>query len=311
MKLLLTCLALLTTTTLLGCGRDDHGPSAERTPVPVVVIGASLAAGTSSFIAHVNDDSEAFDDIYQYQDVLAALEPAWRVETFADMMFFTEPIGLGEELLAKALAPQRRIVLALDYLFWFGYGNHHDDSGEEGATRLAFLEHEGIPRLEQLWANLPDGTAPPFVLIGTLPDVRDSTVLSSTQKPSDDELAELNAAILAWATKHPHVLVVPYAERLAALKDGGEVRVGKQTYTKDDLPHLMLSDRLHPSTKGSAMMATLCLQTLHAAVDGDALVQSDPSKLDPRAIAEELVDARKAARQEAGSGKPVSAGSGR
>jgi hypothetical protein len=88
-----------------------------------------LAAGTSAFVADVNDDSEAFDDIYQYQDVLAALEPAWRIGTFADMMFFTEPIALGQELLSKALAPQRRIVPALDFLFWFGYGDHHEDSG--------------------------------------------------------------------------------------------------------------------------------------------------------------------------------------
>ncbi|MFT6110881.1 MAG: hypothetical protein ACJA2W_003810, partial [Planctomycetota bacterium] len=45
-----------------------------------------MAAGTSAFVADVNDDSEAFDDIYQYQNVLAALEPAWRIGTFADMM---------------------------------------------------------------------------------------------------------------------------------------------------------------------------------------------------------------------------------
>ncbi len=297
MKLRLTCLALLSTTMVPGCQERSPSPPTELTPISVVTIGASLASGTSSFIADVNDDSEAFDDIYMYQDVLKELEPSWEIETFANMMFFSKPKVRGQETLDEALASPRRVVLALDYLFWFCYG---DTAEEDGISRLALLQNEGIPRLEQLWADLPAGTSAPFVLVGTLPDVRNSTVLGASQLPSDEELIALNEAIVAWADQHPHVLIVPFADRFAALQEGGEAQIGQRTFTQSDLPKLMLSDKLHPSTQGAALIAALCLEAVAAAGDsGRALIQSDPSKIDPRAIAEKLMSTRKAARLEA------------
>ncbi len=306
MKHSIICLALLATTGLPSLNATGQVPSPDPAPVSVVTIGASLAAGTSSFIASVNDDSEAFDDIHQYHDVLAALEPTWKIETFADMMFFSKPIERGEEFVVKALAQPSQVILALDYLFWFGYGDHYDDSGEKDATRLAFLTKEGFPRLERLWSGLPEEATKPLVLIGTMPDVRDSTVIGASQKPSDEELLGLNAAIVAWANQHPNVLIVPFAERLAKVRQENGAQVGTQTYTEKDLPKLMLSDRLHPSTQGSALIAALCLETLHGAKDGAKFVQADPKLLDPRAIANQLIAARKAA-----AAKPVPAGAGR
>lgn len=274
--------------------------SAKVGSIPVVAIGASLAAGTSPVIARVNGAVEHFDDIYQYPDVLAAIEPAWHVETFANMMFFSRPIEDGQAYVSKAVESPRRVVLALDYLFWFGYGDEYADASSPAASRLEFLKREGFTRLEQLWSGLPEDAPPPYLLVGTFPDVRDSAALQDSQKPSDQELADLNAAVLTWAAQHPHVLIVPYAERLATLKKGGTIQLGTQTLSKRDLSRLLLSDGLHPTSMGSVMIAALCIQTLKEALDEHAgLLPNVTGALDLRALTYELMAVRRRARQEA------------
>lgn len=281
-------IALLAIACLAGSAAPSWSPQAETPadpkPQTVVVIGASLAAGPGALLgAKATDGSEAFANLHLYPEVLEHLEPAWDIENLGHTWFFSQPEDHGDSQIEAAIALEPDVVLALDFPFWFAYGGRGD------TERLAYLRKEGLDRLEQLW----DGKANderPLVLVGQLPDVRDSPVLSRSQLPGDETLKELNAEIELWIERHDNVRLVPFAAQLASLQAGKEVQIGATTYTKRDIETLLLDDRLHPSTRGASLVAALCLEGLKEA---KIPLTTNIAELDVRALAENLIAAAK------------------
>lgn len=271
-------------------------PAEPVSALEVVVIGASLAAGPDSMLgARSVDNSEAFDDLHVYGDILEHLEPTWSLENLGDTWFFTQPETLGDDQVESAIDLDPGLVLALDFPFWFAYGARPDDS------RVEYLEEQGLARLERLWEGIePDSR--PLVLVGRLPDVRDTPVLSGRQKPSDASLAALNEALDAWIARHANVHLVPFSKGLADLREGSELAVGATTYTERDITTLFLSDRLHPSTRGAALVAAMVLEVLR---EQGVQLTTDVGTLEVRELAEALIRAAKGA-----SARPQEAGSG-
>ncbi len=258
------------------------GPATQ--PPSVVVIGASLAGGPDALLgARASDGSEEFADLHVYPDVLEHLEPTWEFDNLGDTWLFTQPELLGDEQIEAALDIEADIILALDFPFWFSYGGRAD------AERVNYLRDEGLSRLEALWDGL-DPKERPLVLVGRLPDVRDTPVLSSSQKPNDESLAALNAELDAWIERHENVVLVPFASKLAKLRSGEAVSVCATEYTSEDIATLLLNDKLHPSTKGAALVAAMCLETLQKT---GVPLETDVTELDVRALSDHLISAAK------------------
>lgn len=263
---------------------DFLEPEPPAQPLSVVVIGASLAGGPDAMLgARASDGSEEFADLHLYPDVLEHLEPTWEIENLGDTWLFTQPELLGDEQVETAFDLEADVVLALDFPFWFSYG------GRENAERVDYLREQGLARLEELW----DGLAPedrPLVLVGHLPDVRDTPVLSRRQKPDDESLADLNAELDAWIERHENVRLVPFAAKLAQLRAGETATVCASEYQQEDIATLLLSDKLHPSTRGAALVAAMCLETLDEA---GVFMETNVTELDVRALADHLISAAK------------------
>ena len=105
----------------------------------VVVLGASLSSGFGlprGLDAALDASLEA-----EHEPVRAA----------ASEMFFLNPLSSGPQLLERALEAEPTLVVALDYLFWFGYGTIDAQGGplESEEERAALLE-KGLASLDEL-----------------------------------------------------------------------------------------------------------------------------------------------------------------
>jgi len=129
------------------------------------------------------------------------------VQASTSLSFFLSPLASGEKQIDKALAYEPTLLLALDFLFWFGYG------------RVA-SEDARLERLEQgLW--LLDKLEGPLVVCD-LPDMSAALdgrgpfgvpMLRPSQIPRGATLERLNAMLAAWAAERGDVIVVPLALR--------------------------------------------------------------------------------------------------
>lgn len=159
----------------------------------------------------------------------------------SSLLFFTAPRLFGPKAASDALATQPTLVIALDWLFWFGYGEFDSD-----AKRLESFEF-GLKQLEPF-------TCP--VLLGDLPDMRGALagvpqMLQAKQVPEPAALAALDERLKAWAKEHANVVVFPLAELATKLhgKDGFTLR--GNTVFASELPELLQKDQLHPTVMGT------------------------------------------------------------
>lgn len=211
-----------------GCGDGyffgDPPPPAPEPTVPferVAVIGASVSAGMGG------------GPIAQ---VIEARVDGAEVLDAADVRTFEAPVRKLEQQVVAAVEHRPTAVVAIDALFWCGYG---------GGGRLARLRRclDIIGRID----------APLF--LGDLPDMRNAAgwMLPPPAVPTVDELRALNGAIGAWASGRDNVRIVPLSEWNQPLLDGDR-----------ELRQLMSPDGLHPNRGGLVYL----LRKLAREVDG-------------------------------------------
>ena len=219
----------------------------------VGVVGASASAGFGG----VAPMSSAFD---------LALTMPHSIFDVSSSAHFLRPLDIGQVQTVAVRAKQATLVLAVDFLFWFAYGAKSD------ATRREHLRL-GMQMLEEL--EVP-------VFVGDLPDVHGASrkMISPSQIPSVEMLAELNATIETWAAAQPEIHLVPLAEWMAALKAEDSVAVWGRPY-EVDAGRLLQWDRLHPTSAGQAVLAVLLLERIAAVVEGltEADVVADPDAI--------------------------------
>jgi hypothetical protein len=227
------------------------GPAKEPAPGPsrlarVVVMGASLSAG--------------FGAERPFVDVLAASlsAPQPRPLDLGDELFFTSPISIGTRQVGAALDAEPTLVVAIDFLFWFGYGTMDAQGGaiELESERLALLER-GLGLLEELECPL---------LVGDFPDMSAAVgrMLSPAQMPEKSTLPLLSRRVREWAAAREHTFVLPIAEVAAQLapssKPAQEIRIGRHTFPPG--ARLLQPDHLHPTLDGLAAVAQLACDRL-------------------------------------------------
>lgn len=228
----------------LGClafARADaaQAPSAvER----VVVVGASLSAGfgTDRSFASVLDAS--------------LRGPHQAPLGLGDELFFTSPLQIGPRQVSTAQDAEPTLVVAIDFLFWFGYGT---TDAQGGAIEL---ESERLELLERGLEILADIECP--LVVGDFPDMSAAVgkMLLPGQMPETSTLPLLSKRVREWAAGRKSTYVLPLSEIVAKLHADGEVQIGRHTFPSG--ARLLQPDQLHPTLDGMVAVAQLVCDQL-------------------------------------------------
>jgi hypothetical protein len=225
-------------------------PSASTKAVRVAVIGASASAGFGCVMREKRADGD-YALGFRLIDMIRLACPELEIVS-SDMssgFFFLAPLRNGATAATRAAEFKPDCVIALDFLFWYCYG---DDSPKGGplaseAERLEKLER-GLKELERF--DVP-------VLVGDLPDMSPAVgkMLSAAQMPEKATIAKANARFLEWAKGRDNVRVVPLADMQRQLMNDRalEIRGVRLESTKEQ--PLLQRDQLHPAPAGLAGLA--------------------------------------------------------
>ena len=199
---------------------------------------------------------------------MAPLESPKTITDDSSALFFLDPVGRTKEIAEKLDENAPDLVIGIDFLFWFGYGNKTADARKaELKEAFEFLEELECP-----------------VLVGDLPAFEKSFVLSEEQIPSDKELAVLNGMIAEFAKKHEHVSVYALAALLESIRAGDAVTINGRERTLK-LSEVFTVDRLHVTKAGLVAVTAMVLESL--AQEGGPLADTELT-LGPDELTEEL-----------------------
>jgi hypothetical protein len=208
----------------------------------VAVVGASLSAG----FGLDRTLSDALD--------ASLAGPHGRLANHGDILMFTRPLRSGGEQVERALAGEPTLVVALDFLFWFGYGTIGPDGGpmQSEAQRLAMLE-KGLALFAEYEGPL---------VLADFPDMSRAIgkMLTREQVPDKATLGKLSERVRAFAKTRPKTWVLPFSELAQRLRAEREVRIGRHTYPPG--AKLLQPDELHPTTEGLLAVGQLVLDEL-------------------------------------------------
>lgn len=225
-------------------------PVVAEEPAPrftVAIVGASVSAGfVDSVLAGGSADNETVPLVRVVKPWLEELDAA--VVSRADLAMFLDPAGRGRKQVDNALKSQPSLVVGIDFLFWFGYGNVPKDAleraGSEAKARLALLE-TGLSLLGRFECPL---------VVGDFPDMSGASqrMLRASQVPGAATRGELNARVQQWVSGRPNVRLVGLAPMVTQMKlegvalplEAGELRVPPGG--------LLQGDRLHVNRLGMA-----------------------------------------------------------
>jgi hypothetical protein len=165
------------------------------------------------------------------------------LKNFGTAMFFLSPDALAAQEIQSATNARPTLVVAVDFLFWFCYGEEASE-----ADRAQHLEY-GLQQLAQI---------PCPLIIGDIPDASSATntgIIGSEQVPSESARHAANARIRQWAAAHPQVTVVSLAEFMRAVKANEAIRIHDITLPAGSTRKLLQDDGLHPTPRGAAVLS--------------------------------------------------------
>jgi hypothetical protein len=262
-------------------GHDDPPPPAPALR-SVEVLGASVTAGFG--LASELEVSLELGELL----ALALGEDAGRVRTRGSSLFFQDPGGVGGAQVEAALEGEPTLVVALDYLFWFGYGYHGDCE-----ARLRSLDR-GLALLARF-------TCP--VVVGDLPDMSAATegasplfggraLLAPAQVPDAACRARLNARLREWAAARANVRVFDLERFAREVRAPGTLELRGNRWDPERKAALVQPDLLHTTLAGSAaLLVVLCDELARAELVVEERVLWDAQALVDRAL-EHTAEAR-------------------
>ncbi|HUR26676.1 MAG TPA: hypothetical protein VM509_00700 [Planctomycetota bacterium] len=201
----------------------------------VAVIGASASAGFNLQIS--------LADALDAQIAVAHEAP----KSFAKESMFLSPEKVGTEQVTKVVALAPTLVVAADFLFWFGYGEVTAE-----AERLENLD-AGLALLEPVKCPL---------IVSHFPDMTPAVgkMLMLSQLPKPETLKALDARLDAWAKKRGRVAFVAMPEMLSKLRSGEKWKLGGVAIEPaTQKSRWMQPDELHPTARGLGVLARLCI----------------------------------------------------
>lgn len=214
----------------------------------VVVIGASASAGftMSEPFGGTNTDE---CQLSRYLDA-AIKVPHAPVKNLANALLFLNPEAFGPLQVQAATNNHPTLVVGVDFLFWFCYGD-----GATDAERARRFEN-GLKLLDAIHCPL---------VIGDIPDASSATntgIISIAQVPSEAARHAANRRLRQWAAKHPRVTIVPLAKFMRDTKANRAIKLHDQTVPAGKTRALLQHDQLHPTPQGAAVLALGILDAL-------------------------------------------------
>ena len=219
-----------------GCFQYTKPITIER----VAVTGASVTAGYGLITPPIKGNFGGYPINLKHIVDAMILAPHEEVAYFGHPMFFARPVVYGSELIEKVTAHEPTLIVAVDYLFWFAYGNV-GFSGEE--YRIKKFK-DGLSILENIQTHL---------IIGNIPDVRKAIgkVLSASQVPAVETIQKMNNMLRSWAMLHPKVKVLNVYELYKALLDDTTLTTSSYTWPAGSQEKLLQKDMLHTTFEGT------------------------------------------------------------
>lgn len=230
--------ALLLATTLAG-GEPRQTPLLER----VVVVGASVSGGYG-----LQPEIKAAVSLGDFLDCMLSGERRPTVD-LGDVWLFRDPGAKAPKMVEQALAAEPTLVIAIDFLFWFGY-----TSWTSGPDRLADLQR-GLALLERFDCPLVVGTFPDMTIATQGMSPYGFPLIVDHMIPSPSERERLNARVREWAqARGGKVLVFPLDGLVQRMIRGEEIALRSNEWPAGSRNRLLQSDLLHPKAEG-----TICL----------------------------------------------------
>jgi len=264
MKISLAVLALASLVLPFAHAGDTAAPAKAPAPLAkIAIVGASVSSGMG-LDPNADPMSGAESKVRLANVVEASLVGAHDpIVDESTLMFFTSPKGLAASTAKSANAAKPSMLVALDYLFWLGYG-----PGSESA-RIERLD-AGLKALEAF--KCP-------VLLGDFADFNGANVsrmmLAPENIPSKETLDKLNAQVAEWAKKHANVVVVPVAEMFRKLRADEAIEVRGNKFAKGSRAKLMQQDGLHTTLEGTCALWVIAI---------DAYLATKPAGVDEKAF---------------------------
>ena len=215
----------------------------------VVLIGASVTAGFT--------ESEPFGGpkttryrLSRYIDA-ALVVPHEPAKNLASTFVFLQPEAASRKQVEEALKAQPTLMLGLDFLFWFCYGDGPSDD-----DRLQRFDR-GLKLLESFKCPL---------VLGDLPDASAAVnrQLTPEQIPSAQALAAANKRLKEWASGRSQVAILPLSAFMQSVVGNRALQVHGHTLQAGKTLGLLQDDRLHPSAEGAAFLAVALLDAFQA-----------------------------------------------
>ena len=216
----------------------------------VMVIGASASAGF--VLSEPLGGAETTRCKLSYYLDAAIAAPHAPAKNLATSLFFMNPEAFAPPQIAATTNDQPTLVIGVDFLFWFCYGD-----GDNDAARAQRFEH-GLKLLEQIRCPL---------VVGDIPDASYATnsgIISSEQVPSEVARRAANQRLKEWAAAHPQVVVVPLTKFMRDTMANAAVRFHGQTLPAGKTRALIQSDQLHPNPHGAVVLTLGILDALVA-----------------------------------------------
>lgn len=275
-------IALISTTILMASAEETIDPSASSHPLDkVAVIGASASAGWGLVLRYVDEEELVVTRLVTLNDVLKAciLREEKKILLEGSGLFFWNPEGVGGEQAREAREQSPTLLIALDYLFWFGYGKKGVNgrpipSGTQGHdARLELLE-VGLAELDRF--KCP-------ILVGDFPDMSKAVgyMLGASQMPAPETLKALNTRLREWAGTHPNVTIVPVAGMIESMKMNSPFMAGRQQWVQDSHERFIQRDNLHPTLDG---LIVFTQESMSRLVEADPMIEKDDFDFDIESV---------------------------
>jgi hypothetical protein len=231
-----TTVFLILSVLLGGCFQYTKPITLER----VAVTGASVTAGWGLQTPPIKGDFGGYPINLKHIVDAMILAPHEEVAYFGEQMFFTRPVVYGSKLIEEITEYDPTLIVAVDYLFWFAYGN----VGIAGEKYRINKFKEGLSILENIQSHL---------IIGNIPDVRKAIgkVLSASQVPTVETIRKMNNMLRSWALLHPNVKVLNVYELYKALLDDATLTTSSYTWPAGSQEKLLQKDMLHTTFEGT------------------------------------------------------------
>jgi hypothetical protein len=206
----------------------------------IVMIGASASSGfTESEPLGGPTTSQLRLSRYLDAALLTSHEP---VRNLSSAMFFLQPESQGQSQSERARQSNPSLLVALDFLFWFCYGD-----GPTDKDRLQRFE-QGLKFLE------------PFrcpIIVGDIPDASAAVerMLTSDEIPSPAALAAANRRLKSWASGRKQTVVIPLSAFMRNAMANKSLTVHGHTFAEGKTRALLQEDKLHPSAAGCSVLA--------------------------------------------------------